>query len=109
MRNIIFILLILFVSVSCELSNKKPDNLIDKEQMENIIFDILILNAINVNSLMSKIEVIGDEFIFDRYSVDSIQFYESEIYYSKRPRDHFEIYSNVKRRILKTMDSVSNN
>jgi len=109
MRNIIFILLILFVSVSCELSNGKPDNLIDKEQMENIIFDILILNAINVNSLMSKIEVIGDEFIFDRYSVDSLQFYESEIYYSKRPRDHFEIYSNVKRRILKTMDSVSNN
>ena len=109
MRNIIFILLILFVSVSCELSNKKPDNLIVKEQMENIIFDILILNAINTNSLMSKMEVIGDEFIFDRYSVDSIQFYESEIYYSKRPRDHSEIYSNVKRRILKTMDSISTN
>jgi len=41
--------------------------------------------------------------------VDSIQFYESEIYYSKRPRDHSEIYSNVKRRILKTMDSISTN
>mgnify|MGYP001206189024 FL=1 len=109
MRNLIFILLILFVPVGCDLSNKKPDNLIVKEQMENIIFDILILNAINTNSLMSKMEVIGDEFIFDRYSVDSIQFYESEIYYSKRPRDHFEIYSNVKRRILKTMDSISNN
>ena len=109
MRNIIFILLILFVSVSCELSSGKPDNLIDKEQMENIIFDILILNSINVNSLMSKIEVISDEFIFDRYSVDSIQFYESEIYYSKRPKDHFEIYSNVKRRILKKMDSISIN
>ena len=109
MRNIIFILLILFVSASCELSNKKPDNLIDKKQMENIIFDILILNSINVNSLMSKIEVISDEFIFDRYSVDSIQFYESETYYSKRPKDHFEIYSNVKRRILKKMDSISIN
>ena len=109
MRNLIFILLILFVPVGCDLSNKKPDNLIVKEQMENIIFDILILNGINANSLMSKMEVIGDEFIFDRYSVDSIQFYESEIYYSKRPRDHFEIYSNVKRRILKTMDSISNN
>ena len=106
MRNLIFILLILFVPVGCDLSNKKPDNLIVKEQMENIIFDILILNAINTNSLMSKMEVIGDEFIFDRYSVDSIQFYESEIYYSKRPRDHFEIYSNVKRRILKEMNSL---
>ena len=109
MKNIIFILLILIVPLSCGLSDKKPDNLIDKELMENIIFDILILNSINVNSLMSKIEVISDELIFERYSVDSIQFYESEIYYSKRPRDHFEIYSNVKRRILKTMDSISTN
>ena len=77
--------------------------------MENIIFDILVLNSINTNSLMSKVELISDEFIFERYSVDSIQFYESELYYSKRPRDHFEIYSNVKKRILKQMDSISIN
>ena len=109
MKNIIFILLILIIPLGCALSDKKPDNLIGKELMENIIFDILILNSINVNSLMSKIEVISDELIFERYSVDSIQFYESEMYYSKRPRDHSEIYSNVKRRILKTMDSISTN
>ena len=61
MKNIIFILLILFVPVSCELSDNKPDNLIDKKQMENIIFDILVLNSINTNSLMSKVELISDE------------------------------------------------
>ena len=72
MRNIIFILLILFVSIGCEISNK-PNNLIDKKQMENIIFDILILNGINTNSLMNEVEVIGDEFIFERYSIDSLQ------------------------------------
>ena len=51
--------------------------------MENIIFDILVLNSINTKSLMSKVELISDEFFFERYSVDSIQFYESELYYSK--------------------------
>ena len=108
MRNIIFILLILFVSIGCETSNK-PNNLIDKKQMENIIFDILILNGINTNSLMNEVEVIGDEFIFERYSIDSLQFYESETYYSKRPRDHYEIYSNVKKRIIKVIDTLSIN
>ena len=108
MRNIIFILLILFVSIGCETSNK-PNNLIDKKQMENIIFDILILNGINTNSLMNEVEVIGDEFIFERYSIDSLQFYESETYYSKRPRDHYEIYSNVKKRINKVIDTLSIN
>ena len=109
MRKIIFILLILFVAVGCESSYKKPDNLIDKKQMENIIFDILILNSINANSLMSEVETISDEFIFERYSVDSVQFYESEKYYSTMPRVHSEIYSNVKKRILKKMDSLSIN
>ena len=109
MKNIIFILLILIVPLSCGLSDKKPDNLINKELMENIIFDILILNSINANSLMSEAEIMSDEFIFERYSVDSIQFYESEKYYSKMPRVHSEIYSNVKKRILKKMDSLSIN
>ncbi len=109
MRKIIFILLILFVAVGCESSYKKPDNLIDKKQMENIIFDILILNSINANSLMTEGEIISDEFVFQRYSVDSVQFYESEMYYSKMPRVHSQIYSNVKKRILKKMDSLSIN
>ena len=74
--------------------------------MLNIIFDILILNGINTNSLMNEVEVIGDEFIFERYSIDSLQFYESEVYYSKRPRDHYEIYSNVKKRINKIKKSL---
>ena len=109
MRKIIFILLILFVAVGCESSYKKPDNLIDKKQIENIIFDILILNSINANSLMTEGEIISDEFVFQRYSVDSVQFYESEMYYSKMPRVHSQIYSNVKKRILKKMDSLSIN
>ena len=75
--------------------------------MENIIFDILILNGINTNSLMNEVEVIGDEFIFERYSIDSLQFYESEAYYSKKPRDHYEIYSNVKKRMNKVIDTLS--
>ena len=58
---------------------------------------------------MNEVELMGDEFIFDRYSIDSLQFYESETYYSKRPRDHYEIYSNVKKRINKVIDTLSIN
>ena len=58
---------------------------------------------------MNEVEVIGDEFIFERYSIDSLQFYESETYYSKNPRDHYEIYSNVKKRINKVIDTLSIN
>ena len=36
-------LLIIFLFIGC--SDNVPDNLISKEKMENIIFDIMILNA----------------------------------------------------------------
>ena len=43
---------------------------------------------------------------FKKYNIDSLQFFESELYYLKNPKLHNEIYSQVKIRILKSMDSL---
>ena len=52
--------------------------------------------------------MISDELIFRKHNIDSAQFYESELYYSRNPRVHFNIYSNVKRKIQKSIDSLKN-
>jgi len=46
--------------------------------------------------------------IFRKHDIDSAQFYDSELYYSKNPRIQLNIYSNVKRRIQKSIDSLKN-
>ena len=46
--------------------------------------------------------------IYKKYDIDSIQFYESELYYSKNPKIHFEIYSGVKKKIIRSIDSLKN-
>ena len=85
-----------------------PKNLIAEKKMESIIFDIMILNAsVNYNLKIDK-NLLSDELIFKKYNIDSIQFYESELYYSKNPKIHFEIYSNVKKRIEESLDSLNN-
>ena len=97
-------LLIIVLIIGC--SENVPENLIDKEKMENIIFDIMILNASSGFDLKVDKNLLSDEFIYKKYNIDSLQFFESELYYSKNPRDHYEIYAKVKIRILKSIDSL---
>jgi len=97
-------LLIIVLIIGC--SENVPDNLIDKEKMENIIFDIMILNESSGFDLKVEKNLLSDEFIYKKYNIDSLQFFESELYYSKNPRDHYEIYAKVKIRILKSIDSL---
>ena len=89
-------------------SSNAPENLISEEKMESIIFDIMILNASSSYDLKIDNNMISDELIFRKHDIDSAQFYDSELYYSKNPRIQLNIYSNVKRRIQKSVDSLKN-
>ena len=100
-----YLLISIFI-IGC--STNAPENLISEEKMESIIFDIMILNASSSSDLKIDNDMISDELIFRKYDIDSAQFYESELHYSRNPRIHFNIYSNVKRRIQKSIDSLKN-
>ena len=99
-------LIILILIIGC--SNNAPENLISEEKMESIIFDIMILNASSGYDLKIDNNLLSDELIFKKYDIDSLQFYESELYYSRNPKIHFDIYSNVKKRITRSIDSLKN-
>jgi len=100
-----YLILIIFI-FAC--SSNIPENLISEEKMESIIFDIMILNASSSHDLKIDNNMISDELIFRKHNIDSTQFYDSELYYSLNPRIHFKIYSNVKKRIQKSIDSLNN-
>jgi len=97
-------LILLIFMFAC--SSNEPENLIPKEKMESIIFDIMILNASSSYELKIDNNMISDELIFRKHNIDSAQFYESELYYSRNPRIHFNIYSNVKKKIQRSIDSL---
>ncbi len=99
-------LLIIFLFIGC--TDNVPDNLISKEKMEKIIFDIMILNASSGFDLKIDNNLSSDELIYKKHNIDSLQFFESELYYSKNPREHYEIYAKVKIRILNSIDSLKN-
>ena len=98
-----YLIIFIFI-IGC--SSNAPEDLISEEKMESIIFDIMILNASSGYDLKIDNDMISDELIFRKYDIDSAQFYNSELYYSRNPKIHFDIYSNVKRRIQKSIDSI---
>jgi len=65
-------LLIIFLFISC--SDNGPDNLISKEKMENIIFDIMILNAASGFDLKIDNNLLSDELIYKKHNIDSLSF-----------------------------------
>ena len=99
-------LLVYIFMMGC--SSNAPENLISEEKMESIIFDIMILNASSSYDLKIDNNMISDELIFRKHDIDSAQFYDSELYYYKNPRIQINIYSNVKRMIQKSIDSLKN-
>ena len=101
-KYLIFLILIL----GC--TSDVPENLISEEKMESIIFDIMILNASYNYDLKIDNNLLSDELIYKKYNIDSLQFYESEAYYLRNPKIHFNIYSNVKKRIVRSIDSLKN-
>jgi hypothetical protein len=72
---------------------EKPANLISKEKMIDILSDVYISNASrNVNNkLIKKMNLKLDSLIYAKYEIDSLQFVESNTYYSA----DLKIYSNL--------------
>ena len=102
MRKLIVFLTVLALFVSCkdELV-KKPDNLIDKDVMVNIIYDISILDAIrNQNpTSIDSFKINSRDFIFKKYKVDSLRFVKSNMYYSADYEGYKAMFDKVAKRV----------
>lgn len=98
MRIVVGILITLIL-VSCHKVKKppKPDNLISKKEMVNILLDISLLrSAEGANKI--KIQNEGytvESYVYKRHNIDSAQFALSNNYYSYNLDTYKDIYKQV--------------
>jgi len=99
-RIITYIFLILVVVVACNDINrpKKPDNLISKNKMVGIITDISLINAAKGTNkkLIEGNNINPENYVFQKYDIDSLQFAESNHYYAYDVKEYEDIYLKVK-------------
>jgi len=85
--------------LGCQEINKieKPDNLISQENMVRILTDVYISNAsrsVN-NKLLKDYHIRLDSMIYKKYSIDSLQFVESNAFYSSNLKTYTDIITKV--------------
>lgn len=110
MKNILYTLFVLLLA-SCYNQNKpkKPENLISKDKMVNIIIDMsLYSSAKGINKrVLEKKGVKLQEHIYEKHKIDSTQFANSNYYYTYNTEAYEDIYQQVKDSLTKLKDSYT--
>ena len=89
-----------FVAVSCYNYNKpdKPNNLISKKQMVNILLDLKLINAVTGKdkNVLDSAKLAPERYVYKKHNIDSAQFAQSNAYYAYHMEDYNAIYEQVK-------------
>ncbi len=112
MRQIGIIIVALLVFASCgEKIIEQPEDLIVKEKMVQMLYDLAVINA--AKSISS--EVLEDyfesptSFVFKKYGVDSLQFVRSDLYYASQPVLYEGIYKEVASKLEEDKNKLETN
>ena len=84
--------------MSCEnLEVKKPSNLISEDQMVEILYDMVLINsAKGVNKQLLQKNINNPEaYIYKKHNIDSLQFAESNAYYTFKNEVYKSIYEKL--------------
>ena len=101
MKRILVLLLILLAAGCNEKLIEKPEDLISKPTMVDILYDLAIINAAkatNPNTLLEN-QVEPMPYIYEQYGIDSLRFVRSDLYYASVPLEYEAIYEAVKARL----------
>ncbi len=110
LRRFIICLSIVITTSACHNINKpkKPDNLIAKEKMVDILIDAkIIASASSANrKILEKHGVKLNSYVYTKHHIDSLQFALSNEYYAFYIKEYEEIYEEVKDSLGKLLVKV---
>lgn len=97
----LFLVALLFLALGCkEEAVSKPNNLIDKETMINIICDLSLLEAAKTQTMGASTKYMKPAaFLKKKYKIDSITFAESTKYYAADVPEFKNMYDEAKARL----------
>jgi len=104
-RFIVFLVIMSFLGCYSD-KPKKPDNLIPKDKMADILYDVFILTSAkgtHKTTLENK-GIYPEDYVFEKYNIDSLQFALSNDYYVYYGEEYEFIMSRVETRIKKDKD-----
>ncbi len=112
MRYFLGIMIILFLWACQDVKRpEKPDDLISKEKMVDILTDSYLMNAArSINSrIINERGIKLDSTLYKKYNIDSLQFARSNAYYTSDLNGYTSMFNQVEQRLIqfeKEHDSI---
>jgi hypothetical protein len=109
MKKIILFLAVLTLLISCKDEVvKKPERLIEKDVMLDIMYDLAVLEAIKYQNPVSldTFKINPRDFIYKKYKIDSLQFAKSNVYYASDYEDYKLMFEQITKRLETTKKSA---
>lgn len=102
-KGVLFFILISLILSCKEEVIKKPENLIEKEIMVDVMYDLALLEAIKYQSpnAIETHKINPDEYIYKKYKIDSAQFVQSNMYYASDYKEYKKMYDQINSRLVK--------
>lgn len=102
-KNVSIIVVLCILVMACRGNDKpkKPDNLISKDKMSEVLYDLYIINAakgVNKKRLTAN-GFIPETYVLIKHNIDSVQFVNSNMYYAFDTEDYEAIVDKVKVRL----------
>lgn len=98
MRKLLLLLALGLLLLNCNSSAiEKPKDLLSKDQMVDILYDLYVVNAIKTTDMLYLVDrnVTPAKYILHKYKVDSVQFSQSDRYYASDVEEYEKIYQRV--------------
>ena len=102
-KGVLFFILISLIFSCNEEVVKKPENLIEKDIMVDVMYDLALLEAIKYQSpnALQAHKINPDEYIYKKYKIDSAQFVQSNMYYASDYKEYKKMYDQINSRLVK--------
>ena len=98
----IILIIILSLGFGCKdkLNYEKPPGLISKSQMIDILYDMhLAIGTSNIPNINMEKNRNYMSVVYEKYGIDSVQFAQSNLYYTSHIQDYEEIFEKVEKRL----------
>ena len=102
-KGVLFFILISLILSCKEEVVKKPEKLIEKEIMVDVMYDLALLEAIKYQSpnALQVHKINPDEYIYKKYKIDNTQFVQSNMYYASDYKEYKKMYDHINSRLVK--------
>ncbi len=105
----LFFLSVFLMACTSNTIIKKPDHLIPKNQMVDLLTDMLVAaGAENIKNVNLERNVNYFPLVFEKYGIDSTRFKESNYYYTSQIDDYEKILKEVDERLKALKEKLEN-